>query len=37
MTEEELVKEIERRFGDEDFDYEVDAKEWTDPQYHHQN
>lgn len=34
---EELIKELISRLGQEDFEYEVDPVEWTDPKYHHQN
>lgn len=32
-----LIAELISRLGGEDFDYEVDPIEWTDPKYYHQN
>jgi len=38
MTEiEELIEELKKRLGDEDFEHTVDEVEWTSPNYHHQN
>jgi len=33
----ELIKKIEELLGDEDFEHTVDAVEWTNPEYNHQN
>jgi len=32
-----IYEELRERLGDEDFDYEADPIEWTDPYYNHQN
>ena len=38
MTIEELIEELRKRLGEEDwFPCEADLIEWTDPRYYHQN
>lgn len=32
-----LIQDLKDRLGEEDFEYEADQVEWTDPKYNHQN